>query len=763
MPHYSPTPVSSLPLRQTLISDLIAGLVVFLVALPLCLGIALASQAPELFSGIITGVIGGIVVGILSKSHTSVSGPAAGLTAIVAAQITEMGSYRLFLLAVVIAGFLQILLGWIKAGYISSFFPSSVIRGLLAAIGIILILKQVPHMLGHDTDPEGEMSFNQPDQQNTFSEFLHLLDDFHPGACIVGLTSLAMLLIWDRIPKLKKSVIPAPLVVVIAGVLQVTILKWFGKDWAIDVQQLVQVPIATSINDFVGFFTFPAFEGFLNLKVYSTAITIALVASLETLINIEAVDRLDPKQRITPPNRELMAQGIGNICCGMIGGLPLTSVVIRSSVNISAGGKTKFAAIFHGILLVVCVVALPHVLNQIPISALAAILIMTGYKLASPDLVRQMWSEGKYQFLPFALTVIAIVTTDLLTGVLIGMGTSVAFVLASNVRRPIRTVVEKHLSGQLIRIELANQVSFLNRAALDRFFENLPSGSRVLIDASQTDYIDPDVLSLIRQFKNVSSVARGIEVSLQGFRQQYELHDDYRFVDYTSRDVQDNLTPDQVLEILKEGNERFRTDKRLVRNLGLQVALTSAGQHPIAVILSCIDSRSPAEIIFDLGLGDIFSVRIAGNVISPKVLGSIEFGCAIAGAKLVLVLGHTKCGAVGTAVKFAANSRSVMEDTGCEHLGAIVSDIRKNFDAPTQLQMDSMSAEERESYVNDVTRRNIMASVQKIASESQTLHELMEAHRIKVVGALYDVNTGAIELLDWPNVKNQRVGVSPND
>ncbi|MCP9456115.1 MAG: SulP family inorganic anion transporter, partial [Nitrospira sp.] len=412
----------------TLSADMRAGLVVFLVALPLCLGIALASGAP-LMSGLLAGIVGGIVVGAVSGSHTSVSGPAAGLTAVVAAQITALGSFETFLLAVAVAGLIQIGLGLARMGFIAAFFPSSVIKGLLAAIGAILILKQIPHVLGHDVDPEGEMSFFQPDQETTFSELLGLFSDFQLGASVIGLLSLAVLVMWDRWKPLKESLVPAPLVVVMLGI---GIGLWFehlGDPWLITSSHFVQVPIAEDLRGFLSLLSPPAFSQWGNPAVYTAALTIAVVASLETLLNIQAVDKLDPRQRTSPPNRELLAQGVGNVVSGLIGGLPVTSVIVRSSVNVMAGGKTKRSAIIHGVLLLVAVPLIPTWLNKIPLSSLAAILLVTGVKLASPALVKQMWNEGRSQFFPFVVTVVAIVLTDLLTGILIGLATAIGFIL----------------------------------------------------------------------------------------------------------------------------------------------------------------------------------------------------------------------------------------------------------------------------------------------------------------------------------------------
>ncbi len=752
------------------LGDLIAGLVVFLVALPLCLGVAVASNAPPI-AGLIAGIVGGILVGILSGSHTSVSGPAAGLTAVVAAQIAGLGSFPAFLLAVFLAGLIQIGMGAARAGNLSSFFPSSVIKGLLAAIGVILILKQLPHLFGHDNDPEGDMAFAQPDggsagTKNTFTELWELaadlfhlvttwrVDQFQLGAALIGFVALLLLLVWDRVKWLKKSPVPAPLIVVVLGVVMAEVFRRLGEPWAIDPSleggnvHWVKVPVTDSWDDMRTLIQFPDFTQWANGKVYVAAITIAVVASLETLLNLEAVDKLDPKQRNSPSNRELVAQGVGNTVCGLIGGLPVTSVIVRSSVNIHAGAKTKLSAVFHGILLAVCVLFLARWLNHIPLSCLAAILLATGFKLASPKLVKQMWAGGRQQFLPFAITVVAIVLTDLLVGVLIGLGVSVLFILRSNLRRPMHKIVEKHLGGEVVRIDLANQVSFLNRAALDTALNEVPEGGHVLLDASDTDYIDPDILALIREFHDTTAPARGVQVSLRGFQDKYRLHDETRFVDYSTRELQEAVTPRQVLDILKHGNERFRTGKRLSRDLGRQVNATAAGQHPLAVLLTCIDSRSPAELIFDLGVGDIFVVRMAGNVASRKVLGSMEYATAVAGAKLVLVLGHTRCGAVTAACnKPGPHTPPPDDDPGPDHIEHILASIRQSIDPHTAHEFPMLSDDRKLQVADDVARRNVVRVVNGILDQSGPIGELANSGRILVVGAIYDVATGGIEFL----------------
>jgi carbonic anhydrase len=735
---------------RALAGDATAGLVVFLVALPLCLGVALASNAP-LMSGLLAGIVGGIIVGILSGSHSSVSGPAAGLTAVVGAQIVSLGSFETFLLAVMLAGVFQIILGISRAGFLAAFFPSSVIKGLLAAIGVILILKQIPHLFGHDPDPEGDMSFEQPDKKNTFTELIDLFQDLfrgeaEVGAMIIGIVSVFVLLSWDRIKLLKKSPIPSALVIVIFGVACSELFRSFGPHWEIGSTHLVQVEIANSLADFGTFLRHPNFSGFSNAVVFA-ALTLAAVASLETLLNLEAVDKIDPRQRVSPPSRELIAQGVGNVACGLIGGLPVTSVIVRSSVNINAGARSKLSAIFHGVLLLVSILLLPKLLNRIPLSCLAAILFVSGIKLASPKLMKQMWKGGLNQFIPFLTTVVAIVLTDLLIGVVIGLLVSLAFILRRNQSRPIRRVVEKHLGGDVVHIELANQVSFLNRGAFDRIFNELPEGTQLLIDATQCDYIDVDILDMIRDFTTVSAPARGIQVSLLGFKEKYDLEDHIQFVDYSTRDIQSSMTPEQVIQLLKDGHARFRSGQRLKRDLGRQITATAAGQHPLAIILSCIDSRTPVELIFDLGVGDMFSIRIAGNVTSNKVLGSLEYACVVAGAKVILVMGHTRCGAVGAAVKQTCSGNNVAQETGCEHLESIVNDIGESIEKPEFDTYTAHSDLQKQTFVDEIARRNVRRMVERIIRDSTPLAALVKEGRVAILGAMYDVATGNIEFI----------------
>jgi MFS superfamily sulfate permease-like transporter len=496
-----------------------SGLVVFLVALPLCLGIALASGAPPL-SGVIAGIVGGLVVGYLSNSNISVSGPAAGLTAIVLTAITDLGAFELFLCSGIISGIIQLILGFIRAGSISNYFPNNVIEGMLAGIGIIIILKQIPHALGFDNDYEGNESlFANGFNQNYFTE---LFNSINFGAIVVTLISVAILLAWDNIPALKKlKMLPGALVAVVAGILLNELFKASGSSLAIGKEHLVTLPVPTNLDEFKNLVTLPDFGGFLNMKVWIVGATIAIVASIETLLCIEASDRLDTKRRITDTNLELKAQGIGNIVSSVIGGLPMTSVVVRSSANASAGATSKVSAIIHGFLLLICVLTIPFLLNLIPLATLAAVLILVGYKLAKPATFKHFWHNGKYQFIPFFATVLAVVFTDLLKGVGIGLAISVFYILQGNMKRAYYLSREELDDTDEFTLKLAEEVSFLNKAAIKKTLKNVKPGSKVTIDARGTSYITMDVLEMIQDFANVRAKEEDIDIQLIGFKTSY--------------------------------------------------------------------------------------------------------------------------------------------------------------------------------------------------------------------------------------------------
>ncbi len=509
-------PSSNQGFFSNLSADFPAGVVVFLVALPLCLGIALASGAP-LFSGIIAGIIGGTLVALVSGSPLGVSGPAAGLAVIVLNAIDELGSYEVFLVSVVLAGIIQLLLGFLKAGVIGYYFPSAVIKGMLSGIGIIILLKQIPHALGDDKDYEGDEAFFQSDGENTFSEIALAFQNIDNGAVIIFGVALFILVFWD-LPFMKKQawtkIIPGPLVAVTAGI-GLNLLFREMQSLSLGAEHLVSVPEPDSVKSFFSQFTFPDFSGLKNTDVYITAGTMAVIASLETLLCVEATDKLDPQKRVTPTNRELLAQGTGNIASSLIGGLPITQVIVRSSANIQSGGKTKAAAFIHGILLLVCAMTIPGALNLIPLSCLAAILILVGYKLAKPSVFSNLYRKGWDQFIPFLITILGIVFTDLLIGIAMGMSVAFVQILWNNFKTPYHYNPNQAHSGKPICIRLSEDVSFLNKASILNTLNLLPDGSDVVIDASKVRNIHPDVIEVLEDF-TLNAPTRNIRFELIG-------------------------------------------------------------------------------------------------------------------------------------------------------------------------------------------------------------------------------------------------------
>ena len=544
-------------LFENLKSDFSSGLVVFLVALPLCLGIALASGAP-LFSGIISGVIGGIVVGYLSQSHLSVSGPAAGLTAIVLTAITDLGSFNVFLLAVLIAGIIQLVLGFIKAGTISNYFPNNVIEGMLAGIGVIIILKQIPHAFGYDPDFEGDESFFQPDGQNTFTELFQVFNHVQIGSIIITLISLSILILWNKSEFLKKiKLIPPALVAVILSIILNELFIQTGSSFVIVKSHLVSLPIPTTLVEFKNLIVIPDFSAITNSKVWIVALTIAIVASIETLLCIEASDRMDAQKRYTDTNVELKAQGIGNIVSSLLGGLPMTSVVVRTSANNAAGAKSKMSAIIHGILLLISVLLIPTILNKIPLATLAAVLLMVGYKLANPKTLKHFWEKDKiYQFVPFILTFLAVVFTDLLKGVALGMIVNIIFVLIGNSKRAYKFRKDEYKEGDIIHIDLAQEVSFLNKSAIKTTLNKLPENSKVVINANDTFYIAHDVLDLIYEFKKIKSKELNIKVKLIGFKVAYNLENTEDYKNSITFEPKYNVMK-RKMEVIENNEEKF--------------------------------------------------------------------------------------------------------------------------------------------------------------------------------------------------------------
>lgn len=715
--------------------DIPAGLVVFLVALPLCLGVAVASGAPAL-SGIISGIVGGIIVGFLSQSQTSVSGPAAGLTAVVLAAITQLGSFELFLSAVMIAGFIQLILGFLRAGVISQLVPSSVIKGLLAAIGVILILKQIPHAIGYDNTPEDDFSFLQSDGENTFSSLFKAFGSITPGALIIGLISITLLFVWKKTPMAKIKSLPSSLVVVVLGVFINLIFSTWIPALQLEGLHTVNLPDISGYS-LVQFFHLPAMEDILDYSVLLAAFTIALIASLETLLNLEAVDKIDPKKRFSPPNQELMAQGIGNIFSGFLGGIPITSVIVRSSVNIEAGNSSKASTIIHGVFILLSVVFLSSLINLIPLASLAAILIVTGYKLASPDLFMIQYKKGWGQFLPFIITILAILFTDLLIGVVVGIIISSLNLLYDNFHNPyLRQDYKLHI-GSVTRLELSNQVTFLNKPAIKKALWSVPEGERIIIDATHTSYIDEDIRELIKEFQTNVVPQKNIQLNIIHSDKLEGTNNQISFLNVLDKDTRKTLSPEQILNLLKAGNRRFIEGKSSDKFYNLEANATAQGVNPMAVVLNCIDSRTSPEIIFDTGLGDVTVIRIAGNIVGPPIIASLEIAVGVLGAKLIVVKGHSNCGAVKLA----------LQNSGSGNIHFVTDEIKFSLD---QWKLEHAGTLPE---VDQLSRQNIRKSLANIILQSELIRNKLLANEIGLVGCFHEIKSGVVEFEEMIDVR----------
>ncbi|MTB53625.1 SulP family inorganic anion transporter [Lewinella sp. W8] len=517
-------------------NDIPASIVVFFVAIPLCLGIALASGAP-LFSGLIAGIVGGIVVGALSGSQIGVSGPAAGLAAIVLVAISTLGGYENFLVAVVLGGVIQILFGVLRAGVIGYYFPSSVIKGMLTGIGIIIILKQIPHFFGYDVDPEGDFAFFQVDGENTFSTILNTINYISPGATLVAIISLAILILWERVLSKKAKIfqlVQGPLVAVVFSIIFYLVTR-NNELLAISPEHLVSVPVPEGLDSFLGQFAFPNFAVITQGQIWITAFTIALVASLETLLCVEATDKIDPEKRVTPTNRELLAQGTGNIVSGMIGGLPITQVIVRSSANIQSGGKTKMSAIIHGFLLLISILLIPTLLNMIPLSTLAAILFIVGFKLAKPTVFKKIYGLGWKQFLPFIVTVLGIIFTDLLIGISLGLVVSVVTILIKSYQNShFLHIEDNEPNHRKVRMTLAEEVTFFNKGAILKELDSLQENSSLEIDVRNTQYLDHDIIEILDDF---SERARNRNIDITIVSQKGKAKNPESYSDFFNKDI----------------------------------------------------------------------------------------------------------------------------------------------------------------------------------------------------------------------------------
>lgn len=719
---------------QNLKCDIPAGIAIFFIAIPLSLGIALASGAP-LFSGLIASIIGGIVVAPLSSSALGISGAAAGLVIMMLTDIEKFG-FTAFLCVVILAGVFQILMGLAKMGSIAHYFPSSVIKGMLSGIGIIIFLKQIPHAVGYDRDYEGDLEFFQSDNYSSFSELSHMMEFISPTAIFIAVVSLAILILWEQ-PKLKRSnffqVLHGALITIVVGVWINEFFQIFNPDLALKESHLVNLPVSTNIGDLLQQMHSPDFSQFLNPEIYISALFLALLASVETLLSVEAVDRLDIYKRVTPPSRELIAQGIGNIVSGLLGGLPLTQVIIRSSINIQSGAKTKAAGFISGSLLLLTVVFIPEWLNKIPLASLASVLLVVGYKLTRPKTFKKMYRSGMYHFIPFIVTIFGLIFTNLVFGVLIGMSAALLSIVLENYKTA-QYFRETHIGNKII-FRLSEHVSFLNKATLKQTLDQLSANSEVVIDATRSKYIDYDVFEVIRDFKKEAPL-KNIQLTLQNVR-GFGVLKPVENVQTHTYESQQALTPAEVLQVLKDGNANFVNNLESNRNFLEQVNDTSDGQFPIAIILSCMDSRTSTELVFDQGLGDIFSTRVAGNVVNNDILGSMEYACQVAGSKLIVVLGHTHCGAI----------KGACAQVKLDHLTGLLDKIQPAVNCIcSKNNVTEIGC--RDDLIQEVADKNVQIMVEQIKQRSQALNDLLQARKIGIVGGMYDIETGKVKFYE---------------
>ena len=719
---------------QNLKCDIPAGIAIFFIAIPLSLGIALASGAP-LFSGLIASIIGGIVVAPLSRSALGISGAAAGLVIMMLTDIEKFG-FTAFLCVVILAGVFQILMGLAKMGSIAHYFPSSVIKGMLSGIGIIIFLKQIPHAVGYDRDYEGDLEFFQSDNYSSFSELSHMMEFISPTAIFIAFISLVILILWEQ-PKLKSSnffqVLHGALITIVVGVWINEFFQIFNPDLALKESHLVNLPVSTNIGDLLQQMHSPDFSQFLNPEIYISALFLALLASVETLLSVEAVDRLDIYKRVTPPSRELIAQGIGNIVSGLLGGLPLTQVIIRSSINIQSGAKTKAAGFISGSLLLLTVVFIPEWLNKIPLASLASVLLVVGYKLTRPKTFKKMYRSGMYHFIPFIVTIFGLIFTNLVFGVLIGMSAALLSIVLENYKTA-QYFRETHIGNKII-FRLSEHVSFLNKATLKQTLDQLSANSEVVIDATRSKYIDYDVFEVIRDFKKEAPL-KNIQLTLQNVR-GFGVLKPVENVQTHTYESQQALTPAEVLQVLKDGNANFVNNLESNRNFLEQVNDTSDGQFPIAIILSCMDSRTSTELVFDQGLGDIFSTRVAGNVVNNDILGSMEYACQVAGSKLIVVLGHTHCGAI----------KGACAQVKLDHLTGLLDKIQPAVNCIcSKNNVTEIGC--RDDLIQEVADKNVQIMVEQIKQRSQVLNDLLQARKIGIVGGMYDIETGKVKFYE---------------
>lgn len=713
--------------------DIPASIVVFLVALPLCLGIALASGAP-LASGLISGIIGGLVIGYLSKSGTSVSGPAASVSAIAFSAISSLGSFELFLVALLLSGLFQIGLGVLQAGLIADYMPTSIIKGLLAGIGLILIISQVPYAFGLDIPKDGLIDYSA-DYIGQASEMIpRILSAFSPGAIIISVISMATLIYWEKTPLKNLNWFPASLFVVVLGVFINFFFQFVIPDLYLTGKTLVTIPDIDHLDEF---FVFPQFSGILNFEVWTTAVTIAVVASIATLLNVEATDNLDPHKRKTPPNRELIAQGVGNTLSGLIGGIPITSVIVRSSVNINAGAETKLSTILHGVFLLASVLVLSSIINLIPLSSLAAILILTGYKLVSIETIKKLFKKGYDQFIPFVVTVLGIVVIGLLEGILIGSGVALFYLLKGNYHNPFFIENTKNLEGDIIRLELSNEVSFLNKASIKNTLWSVPRNSNLVIDATFSSFIDKDVLEIIEDYKNTFAKEHNINFNIVGLKEEYRIGDELSFDKQFEKRVNKAVaSPKMALELLKEGNRRYFEGTLISRRLRNKEHQANKSNNAYAVILACLDLKESLNVLMDTGIGDLITMRFAGNTVSLDIIKNLEIAIKTNKIKLIVLMGNSGNSIIGKALEDYENNQD-------SYLSPVIKDSMNSKNSIKATK--NLSVNEKDFYIDGLTKWNLNNSKEKLLKQNKFIKSAYDKKQIGIVTAFFDRETGRID------------------
>ena len=719
----------SKPLFSRMDKDIPSSIVVFLVALPLCLGIALASGAP-LVSGLISGIIGGIVIGSVSHSSVSVSGPAASLTAVVLASIASLGSFDVFLMAVVLGGIFQFILGILKAGLIADYMPSNIIKGLLAAIGIILIIAQLPYAVGFIQDSGANFGARDNLLEQAIAMFKNFFYSLHPGAVVLSIISLAIIIFWEKSPLKNFKLLPPSLIVVILGVFLNLLFKYIAPVLHLSEKYLVNIPKIDRVSELV---TFPDFNSITNPEVWGVAITITLIASIASLLAIEAADEIDPHKRKTPPNRELVAQGIGNTIAGLVGGIPLTSVIVRSSVNINAGAETKLSTILHGIFLLLSVLFLSSILNLIPLSSLAVILLVVGYKLASWDVISTMYKKGWNQFIPFVVTVVAIILTDLLIGIFIGSLVSIFFLLRSNYHNAFFIENTKIFKGETIRLELSNEVSFFNKASIKNSLWNVPQNSNVIIDATFSSYIDHDILEIFEDFKTTFAEENNINVSIIGLKDKYSAGKELDFVREDIEESKERSTPQEILDYLKEGNSRYVDGKLVSRRLRNKELMDFINSPPLATVVNCIDLREPLNVMMNTGIGDLIPIRAAGNLVDSHIIKSIEIACKQQGARFILLIGNSSN-------KIYLKALNEYMQNGYKDPDSLIAEALKAQQIPNKFEEKDLY-----TYADLITRWSVKESQKRILKENPYLRERISLGKLGLATAFFNRENGKIE------------------